>query len=470
MTYKVYIVKTGTANIGSIVAGLKKVGAEPTVGDSASEIMTATHVVVPGVGTFGAAMELITENNCAKAIVDRVAAQLPTFFICAGMQILASLSEESPNATGLNVLNETITRFGDNVTVPQHGWNLVVPAPQSNFVKKGYAYFSNSYKLSTIPKGWACSMSTHGGLFVAALEMGNILACQFHPELSGAWGLALIHNWLSNSYPVNKGPIDLVLESELLSGGKAFRIVPCLDVKDGAVVKGIQFQNLKEVGVPAERALLYESHGADEIVILDISATTESRQTKLETIRLVRQVISIPLTVGGGVKTVEDVKQILESGADKVCVNTAAVRNPEILSQMAEKFGKQCTVLSLDAVQSGPGKWEVVVSAGTEKTGIDAVEWAKECEKRGVGEILLTSWNRDGTGQGYDLELIAAVSNAVRVPVVASGGASKIEHLAEAFRSGADAVLAASIFHYGDYTVEQIKQDLQTSFHLRVRV
>jgi cyclase len=203
------------------------------------------------------------------------------------------------------------------------------------------------------------------------------------------------------------------------------------------------------------------SSGADELVVLDISATTEARKTRLETVRLIRAVLSIPLTVGGGVSTVEDAQNLLESGADKVAVNTAAVKNPSIISEMAEKFGRQCTVLSLDAAQRGESSWEVVIQAGKTRTGIDAVDWAVECEKRGAGEILLTSWDRDGTKSGYDVGLIEAISKRVRIPIIASGGGATAEHMSDALEKGADAVLAASIFHYGEYTPQKLKEDLK---------
>jgi imidazoleglycerol phosphate synthase cyclase subunit len=235
------------------------------------------------------------------------------------------------------------------------------------------------------------------------------------------------------------------------------RVIPCLDVRDGRVVKGVRFSGLRDAGDPAELASLYEQQGADEIVVLDVSATPEGRGTQRDTVRRVRAELAIPLTVGGGVRRVEDAGRLLEAGADKVSVNTAAVRDPRILEQIAERFGAQCAVVALDAAASPDGGWQVVVRSGTERTGIDAVSWAREAVERGAGEILLTSWDRDGTRTGYDLELLSAVSGAVRVPIIASGGAAAPEHLAQALRAGAAAVLAASIFHDGDFTVGQVK-------------
>ena len=245
------------------------------------------------------------------------------------------------------------------------------------------------------------------------------------------------------------------------------RIIPCLDVSHGRVVKGVRFQGLRDAGDPAERAKAYEDQGADEIVILDVSATPEGRGHQHETVRRVREVLSIPLTVGGGVRVEEDALALLEAGADKVSVNTAAVTRPELLAEIAGRFGRQCCVLAIDAAWR-EGRFEVLVKGGREGTGIDALEWARSGERHGAGEILLTSWDRDGTRSGYDLELTSQVSRAVQVPVIASGGAHSSEHIREAFAVGADAVLAASIFHDGDLTVGDVKLYLQ-EHGLRVR-
>lgn len=237
------------------------------------------------------------------------------------------------------------------------------------------------------------------------------------------------------------------------------RIIPCLDVSHGRVVKGIKFQGLRDAGDPAERAALYEAQGADEIVILDVSATPEGRGNQVETVRRVRENISIPLTVGGGVRVLDDAGALLEAGADKVSVNSAAVANPNILSEIAERFGRQCTVLAIDAAWRD-GRSEVLVKGGREGTGIDAIGWAERAVGLGAGEILLTSWDRDGTREGYDLKLTRMIAEAVVVPVIASGGAAGPEHLKDAFDAGADAVLAASIFHDNEMTVADVKRAL----------
>ncbi len=237
----------------------------------------------------------------------------------------------------------------------------------------------------------------------------------------------------------------------------AARIIPCLDVRAGRVVKGVRFQGLRDAGDPAELAAAYEAQGADEIVLLDVSATPDGRATARDTVRRVRAALSVPLTVGGGVRAVDDAAALLEAGADKVGVNTAAVRRPALLGELAQRFGRQCTVLALDAAALADGGWELVILSGRERTGRDAVAWAGEAAAAGAGEILLTSWDRDGTRSGYDLELLGTVSAAVEVPVIASGGASRPEHLIAAVRAGADAVLAASIFHFRETTVGSLK-------------
>jgi imidazoleglycerol phosphate synthase cyclase subunit len=239
------------------------------------------------------------------------------------------------------------------------------------------------------------------------------------------------------------------------------RIIPCLDIRDGRVVKGIRFSDLRDAGDPLEQAMRYQSQGADEVVMLDVSATPEGRMTALDTVKSVRVALSIPLTVGGGVRCIEDAERLLAAGADKIALNTAAVERPEIIAELADRTGAQCVVLALDAARNARrDSWEVVTRSGTRRTGIDVLEWACLAERLGAGEILVTSWDRDGTGEGYDLELLRALADRVCLPIVASGGAADASHMAEAFMAGADAVLAASIFHDGILTVAQIKDEL----------
>ena len=237
------------------------------------------------------------------------------------------------------------------------------------------------------------------------------------------------------------------------------RVIPCLDVNDGRVVKGVKFQNLRDAGCPVELSFHYEDQGADELVLLDVTATRQERIAMLETVDKVRKRLSIPLTVGGGIKTIEDAEKLLNAGADKVSINSAAVRNPQLITDMAARFGAQCTVVAIDAKMTG-GVFQVLTRSGTEAETLDAVEWAATAQRLGAGEILLTSFDRDGTRDGYDLPMLSAVTKACRLPVIASGGADSVAHMVEAFAHGAHAVLAASIFHDGNMTVMQVKEEL----------
>ncbi|MCM8759097.1 MAG: imidazole glycerol phosphate synthase subunit HisF [Candidatus Omnitrophica bacterium] len=239
------------------------------------------------------------------------------------------------------------------------------------------------------------------------------------------------------------------------------RIIPCLDIKDGKVVKGIHFENLKDAGEPVSFAVYYCNEGADELVFLDISATLEKRKTMKDLVRNIASNISIPFTVGGGIKTVKDILMLLENGADKVSINTQAVKNPKIIYESAKKFGSQCIVVAIDAKKIGDNFWEVFIESGKVPTGIDAKKWAKEVENLGAGEILLTSIDADGTLSGYDIPLIKAITDTVRIPVIASGGAGSLEHLYRALvEAKASAVLLASLFHFKMVTISYVKKFL----------
>lgn len=238
------------------------------------------------------------------------------------------------------------------------------------------------------------------------------------------------------------------------------RVIPCLDVDGGRVVKGTNFVGLRDAGDPVELAARYDADGADEIVLLDITATHERRETVVELARAVADRVFVPFTIGGGIDSVAAAQAVLDAGADKISVNSAALARPELLTELAEHFGAQCVVLAIDAKHVPSGGWEVYLAGGRVATGRDAVEWAREGVRRGAGEILLTSMDADGTRDGYDLPLTGAVAAAVPVPVIASGGAGELAHLAAALEAGADAVLVASLFHYGDFTVEQAKEAL----------
>lgn len=242
------------------------------------------------------------------------------------------------------------------------------------------------------------------------------------------------------------------------------RIIPCLDVKDGRVVKGVNFVDLRDAGDPVEQARLYDRAGADELCFLDITASHEDRGILLDVVRKTAEECFMPVTVGGGVRTIDDIRQLLLAGADKVSINTAAVTNPDFVTEASRKFGSQCIVVSLDAAQTSPGVFELFTHGGRQSTGLDAVAWAKKMEQNGAGEILLTSMDRDGTGAGYNIPLTRAIVDAVRIPVIASGGAGTLDHLVAGVRDGgATAVLVASLFHFGHHSIAEAKHHMTTA-------
>ncbi|HMS56731.1 MAG TPA: imidazole glycerol phosphate synthase subunit HisF [Fimbriimonadaceae bacterium] len=246
------------------------------------------------------------------------------------------------------------------------------------------------------------------------------------------------------------------------------RVIPCLDVRDGRVVKGTRFQNLRDSGDPVELVSRYAEEGADEVTILDVSATLEGRLASLRTIEAVRRAVRLPILVGGGVRAVDDARRLLESGADKVGVNSAAIKCPDLISEISGQFGAQCAVVAVDAKRT-PDGWRVLINAGSIQTDVDAIEWAALVQNLGAGEILLTSWDRDGTGEGFDLDLTEAVSSKISLPVIASGGASRPTDFSDAVRAGASAVLAASVFHEGRYTIGEVKRSLRNDgFEVRL--
>ena len=440
---RVFIVDTGVANVASVAAAFGRLAVPVTLTTSPEDVSNADYLVLPGVGAFGAGVAALDSLRLREPLRARLLARRPTLCICLGMQLLADRSEEDPAAVGLGVIATSVTRLPPTARSPQMGWNEVRRGDDA-----GAAYFANTYALDGEPDGWEVWTAVHGRPFPAMIRSEGVVACQFHPELSGAWGEGLISNWLglerAGSTPIPRGPA---------------RIIPCLDVRDGRVVKGVKFQNLRDAGDPVECARTYELAGADELVVLDVSATAEGRGARRSLIGKLREVLRIPLCVGGGLRTANDAAELLKAGADKVAVNTAAVLDPSLIGRLSERFGRQCVVASIDAVRSGES-WDVVIRAGTERLELDAIEFAEKAAELGAGELLVTSFDRDGTGDGYDLELLATIRERVGVPVIASGGAGGVGHMRAALDAGADAVLAATIFHDHDTDVGAVKARL----------
>jgi imidazole glycerol phosphate synthase glutamine amidotransferase subunit len=444
------VVETGVANLASIANAFARLGERVTLTHDPAVVRRAARLVLPGVGAFGTAAAELRARGLDVAVRESVARGSPLLAVCLGLQLLCDGSEEAPGVPGLGIVPGTCRRLPAGVRVPHLGWNRVVASPDARFVGTAEAAFANSYALREGPPGWKAAWTTHGAPFVAAIERGDTLACQFHPEVSGAYGEDVLARWLGH------GNRPAHAEPPPRAAGLLRRVVPCLDVRDGRVVKGVNFQGLRDAGDPAERAARYEAQGADEIVILDVAAAPAGRAAQVDTVRRVRAAVRIPLTVGGGVRSVADARRLLGAGADKVSVNTAAVRRPDLVGELADAFGRQCVVLAIDARRRGH-EWEALVVGGRSPGRPDAVAWAVEAEGRGAGEILLTSWDADGTRSGHDLGLLRAVVNAVHVPVIASGGIGTRAHVVEALAAGADAVLAASVLHDGAETVDGIK-------------
>jgi len=449
---RVALIDSGLANLASMERALKACGAPVERTVDPMVVAQASHVVLPGVGSFAAGVAALESASLIEPLRRRTREDRPLLAVCLGMQILGTRSEEGGGSRGLGIFPATFTALPESAGVPHLGWNLVSRVEEGGAVEEGFAAFANSYALSRAPLGWRAAWTHHGVPFVASLSRGRVLATQFHPELSGAWGFGVIRDWLTASS-------QSMGQTSRARPGLRRRIVPCLDVANGRVVKGVRFKELRDAGDPAGQAALYAAQGADELVLLDITASPESRGHRLETVRAVRERLDIPLTVGGGVATLDDARDLLAAGADRVAVNSAALARPGLLGELASAFGRQCVVVAIDAKRGDEG-WEALACGGRQGSGREAVDWAQDAVSRGAGEVLLTSWDRDGTRAGCDLELIEVVSRRVSTPVIASGGVGSREDVRAAFGAGADAVLAASIFHDDLETVATVKNYL----------
>ena len=464
---RVAVADTGRCNLASMMAALQRNGADAYVCADPQGIVDADYAVLPGVGAFGPVAERLRASGLGPAFATRIRAEKPTLAVCLGMQLVFEASEESPGEPGIGALPGTFKAFGPEVRSPLFGWNLVSGA--GPFLSEpGWAYFAHSYRLEDVPPGWKAASSEYGGSYASALEKGPMLLCQFHPELSGDWGGRLLARWLGTEPGKPRGATlvgagDRPPGSPLVKG-PAKRIIPCLDVDGGRVVKGVRFKELRDMGDPAELAARYEREGADELVILDITAGLRGVNTAADVVRSVRAVIGIPLCVGGGIRSIADAERLLAAGADKVSINTRAYRDPELVSAIAREFGSQCCVVAVDAARGPDRVPMVVLDAGHSVMDESVSSWITRAAELGAGEILLTSRDRDGTGSGYDHELLReAVRAAPGIPVIASGGASTPQQILGGFTAGADAALLAGALHDGRLSIGQIKEYVRQS-------
>ena len=496
---EVAVVDTGRSNAASLMAALERAGARTSLTTDPAVVRAAAFAVLPGVGAFGAVADRLRAMGVDAALRERLERGAPTLGACLGMQLFFETSEESPGARGIGAIPGAITAYGPGVRSPQFGWNRVssprggpAGSPAGGPAGGAFAYFANSYKLDEAPPGWMAATATYGAPFVAAIERGPVLLCQFHPELSGAWGQTLLSLWLARGASANRAaagiaaggspsaPPEPMLAASFGEpagdaapgrpgsiGSKIPRIIPCLDVAGGRVVKGVRFERLRDSGDPAQLAARYEAEGADEIVILDITAGIDGKDTAVGTVRAVRSRIGVPLCVGGGIRCLEDAERVLRAGADKVSLNSMAYRNPALLTEISREFGRQCCVVAIDATRRGSSRQVdglpvVVLDAGRTVTDTPVDEWIRRAVDAGAGEILLTSRDRDGTRSGYDLELLrAAVAAAPGTPVIASGGAASPEQILDGLRAGADAALLAGALHDGSLAIGTIKNHLR---------
>ncbi len=452
------IVDYGAGNAASVARALARLGAAHRIVASGDELDGAERVILPGVGHFGALMRALDERGLRPALLEFLASGRPFLGICVGLQALYAGSEEAPGVAGLGHWPGVIRRFPPTGKIPHVGWTEVTATRACRLLAGCGAapsfYFTHAYFAP--PDGRTAAVAHYPEAFAAVAEDGAVFATQFHPEKSGADGHRLLENFLR----LPPGPASVSIGAAAPRRAPFRRIIPCLDVNAGRVVKGVRFARLRDSGDPAALAAAYDQAGADELALLDVSASLERRATLLATVEAVARCLRIPLLVGGGVGAAADGERLLRAGADKIAVNSAASARPELIAELAAAFGSQAVVAAIDARREGGG-WQVYTHGGQRAAGRDAVAWAREAAARGAGEILLTSMDRDGTRDGFDRELTAAVAGAVTIPVIASGGGGRAADFAAVLApGGADAALAASIFHDGDTTPEALKRAL----------
>jgi cyclase len=456
-TANVAVLDYGMGNRVSVLKALERAGARAEITDDPRALRDADGVVIVGVGAFPEATSKL--EKFVPLLRERHAAEKPILGVCLGLQLFFEGSDEHNGARGLGFLEGQVRQLrAGHQRLPHIGWNRVrweQPSELLDGLPDECAFYHvHSYVAQPADRSVVLGSTEYGERFVSAVQHGSLYGVQFHPEKSSHDGLKLLENFTKLCVGAGR---RVQPERATPQPGLCKRIVPCLDVDGGRVVKGTNFVNLKDAGDPVERAAFYDSAGADEITFLDISATHEKRETIAKLAADAARRVFVPITIGGGIRSVEDAQTVLDAGADNISVNSAAVARPELLDELDSVFASQNLILAIDAKRKIQERgWDVYVAGGRTAADRDALEWAQDGVKRGAGQILLTSMDRDGTHDGYDIELIQAISEAVDVPIIASGGAGKLEHLSAALEAGASAVLCASIFHFGHYTVQDV--------------
>ena len=496
------VVDYGAGNLRSVQAALDRLEAPWKAVARPDDLAGVTKVILPGVGRFGPAARRLRETGLAGPLGEFARAGRPFLGICLGMHLLYEGSDEDPGEAGLGLLPGRVRRLSLR-PLPHIGWAAVAPLARGEAsLLRGIPdrvdlYFAHTYAVRP-DDPHAAALTLGPAPFAAAVARGAIRGVQFHPEKSSEWGLRILSRVAAldtmravpptrDSSPARDGsPADsrdavafTARDAAAIAardaatvqtdGGRLRRVIPCLDIQGGRVVKGIGFRDLRDAGDPVERACAYDRDGADEVCLLDVSASPEERRPLLDLVGRVAAQLTVPLTVGGGITTVEEMRALLLAGADRVSIGTAACRDPELIARAAAAFGSQFVIVSIDARRRG-GFYEVTTHGGRRGTGRNAVLWAREAERLGAGEILLNAMDADGTRGGYDTTLTACVARAVNIPVIASGGAGTPADMARVLREGeADAALAASIFHDGSVSIRQAKEALALA-GVRVRL
>ncbi len=471
---RITIVDYGMGNLGSVARAFESLNAEVEFARYPEQIENAERIVLPGVGAFGEGMRNLESRKLIAPLESAVLRRkVPFLGICLGMQLLAKESREQGMHKGLGWIPAIVRPFEPNsfgYKMIHIGWDPVVPTrPNFLFGATGipYFYFVHGYHMDCNEPSSVCATSSYGKPFVSAILRDNIAGVQFHPEKSQEAGLGLLRNFMKWNPALAHVPAP---ETPKCSAPRTpnVRLIPTLLLHGNRLTKTVKFQVQtdglrRDVGHPVKAPMVYDAQLADELILLDFQATQEGRDYK-QLARAVSEIAGrafMPLTAGGGIKETSDAQELLKAGADKVAINTGAVeRNGILIRTCSEYFGSQCVVIAIDAKKVSGG-WNVFTHGGTRDTGMDPADWANKAEKLGAGEILLTSIDRDGTMEGYDLELVCRVSEAVKIPVIASGGAGRLQDLTDAVGAGASAVAAASIFHFRDISPIKAKAFLK---------